>query len=199
LFDLAIIKASNGKKNLDDLMNYLYKVYYKEKKRGFTDDEFKETVKQVAGQSFDDLFESIYTTRTPDYQKYLEGVGVSLVILYPDTNKPLLGATFQEINGKLIIKGVQRNTAAYNDGLNVEDEIIAVDGYRVNQDKLNKYIQNLLPGTKVKFLISRDDLLKEITVELKPNYSPKYYLVNNQQKTPEQQKYFNCWMRETNK
>jgi len=195
LLDLSIINTTKGKKNLDDLMRYLYKTYYQEKKRGFTDEEFKAAAETIAETKLDELFKSIYTTQTPNYQKYLDYVGVKLVILTPDISKSLLGASFQENAGKLIVKGVQRGTSAYDNGLNVDDEIIAVDGFRVNQDKFSKYLQNIATNTKIKLLISRDDIIKELTIELKPNNSPKYFLVDDADKTPEQLNYFNKWMR----
>jgi predicted metalloprotease with PDZ domain len=196
LLDLAIINATKGRKNLDDLMKYLYFNYYKEKKRGFSDEEFKTAAELVAGVKLDELFESIYTTKTPDYKMYFNYAGVNLVIVdAPEKNKVLFGASLQDAGGRLMVKSVQRGTAAYDDGLNFDDEIISVDGYRVNQDKFTRYLQGLNPGDVIKILISRDDVLKEIKVTLRGNHLPKYYLVDDANKTAEQLTVFKKWMR----
>lgn len=197
LLDLAIVNATKGQKNLDDLMKYLYFTYYKEKKRGFTDEEFKKAAETVAGTNLNELFESIYSTKTPDYKKYFSYAGVNLVILdAPEKNKVMFGASLQDAGGKLMVKSVQRGTCAYDDGINYDDEILAVDGYRVNQDKFTKYLQSLNPGDVIKILVSRDDILKEIKVTLRGNHLPKYYLVDDANKTAEQLVVFKKWMRQ---
>ncbi len=56
MIDLMIIEATDSKKNLDDVMRYLYQEYYKNKKRGYKDEEFQAAVEQIAGKSFDSFF-----------------------------------------------------------------------------------------------------------------------------------------------
>jgi predicted metalloprotease with PDZ domain len=50
LLDLEIIKQSKGKYSLNDVMKYMYNTYYKLKKRGYTDVEFKEGFEKFAGK-----------------------------------------------------------------------------------------------------------------------------------------------------
>jgi len=79
LFDLAIRKATEGKKSLDDVMRQLYYRYDKELGRGFTEQEFKEVCKTVSGSDLTELFEYIYTTKELNYAKYLGYAGLSLI------------------------------------------------------------------------------------------------------------------------
>jgi predicted metalloprotease with PDZ domain len=65
-------------KFLDDVMRELYRIYYKEKKRGFTDAEFQQLCEQVAGISLTDIFEYVYTTKEIDFARYLGHAGLGI-------------------------------------------------------------------------------------------------------------------------
>ena len=76
LLDFEIRNANN--KSLDDVMRMLYWKYYKVEHRGFTDAEFQQACELVAGISLTDLFEYVYTTKEPDYAKYLAYAGLKI-------------------------------------------------------------------------------------------------------------------------
>ncbi|MCF0053186.1 M61 family peptidase [Dyadobacter sp. LJ53] len=78
LFDFAIRHETQNKKSLDDVMRKLYKDFYKSKKRGFTENELRETITKVAGKPLDELFTYIYTTAEPDYKKYFGYAGLDI-------------------------------------------------------------------------------------------------------------------------
>jgi predicted metalloprotease with PDZ domain len=80
LFDFAIRRSTANQKSLDDVMRYLYRHYYKELHRGFTDAEFQQACEDIAGISLTDLFEYVYTTRELDYQPYLSFAGLEISI-----------------------------------------------------------------------------------------------------------------------
>src|SRR5262249_2418761 len=70
LLDLSIRNASGNRKSLDDVMRSLYRKYYQEKQRGFTDTEFRAECEQTGGVRLDDEFTYAATTREIDYAKY---------------------------------------------------------------------------------------------------------------------------------
>lgn len=78
MLDFTIRNATENKKSLDDVMRQLYWKYYKEKQRGFTDAEFQQTCEEVAGIPLNELFEYVYTTKEPDYDKYLSYGGLKI-------------------------------------------------------------------------------------------------------------------------
>lgn len=79
IIDLAIRKSTQGARSLDDVMRYVYQRYYKTLKRGFTDAEFQEACEQAAGKPLIEEFEYISTTKEPDYNKYLNYIGLELL------------------------------------------------------------------------------------------------------------------------
>jgi len=78
LLDMAIRHSTGNRKTLDDVMRTVYRVYYKEKKRGFTDAEFKKTCENIAGTDLSELFDYVYTVKEPDYAKYLAYGGLGI-------------------------------------------------------------------------------------------------------------------------
>ena len=71
LLDLAIRHASANARSLDDVMRALYREFYQQKKRGFTDAEFREVCERMAGGSLAEIFDVYAATVKPvDYAKY---------------------------------------------------------------------------------------------------------------------------------
>ncbi len=193
--DLLIIKNTSATKCLDDVMKYLYTKYYKELNRGFTDDEFKKAVALIAGTNVDDFFTKyIYGTEHIDYNTYMSAAGLQLVIKPNAPDKPYLGATIQDAGGKLVVNSVTRNSTSYLGGLNSGDEIIAIDDYRVNTDKFNKYFSSKNVGDNVIITISRDDIIKKLEMKIIGGVFNTYLVDKLTNTSPEQNKNLSKWL-----
>ena len=70
--DVEIRRMTENKQSLDDVMRLLYNRYYKELKRGYTEEEFWNTCKEVAGQPLDLMRRYVDTTDEIDYAKCLQ-------------------------------------------------------------------------------------------------------------------------------
>jgi predicted metalloprotease with PDZ domain len=66
----------------------------------------------------------------------------------------------------LIITSVRRGTPGLDAGLNVDDEIIAIDDVRVRADGLAARLEQYKPGDKVSVTMARRDRLMKIDVTL---------------------------------
>lgn len=78
LLDLKIRHETSNRKSLIDVMQTLYYEYYKGLGRGFTDDEFRKECEEAAGCSLEEIFNYVFTTVKPDYNKYLDYAGLFL-------------------------------------------------------------------------------------------------------------------------
>ncbi len=193
IIDLEIIKRTNGKKKMDDVMRLLYTDFYKTKKRGFTEDEFAKALETVAGSSFTELLQTmVYTTSPIDYGKYLEYVGVELKN-QPSSKMPL-GINTKLENGKTVVKFVEVNRPASKAGLSVNDEIIAINGYRVNGD-IDEFTSRLKEGIEAEMIISR--MGKLLTLKVVPEKDPtvNYKLVKMENVTEEQKVLYDFWIK----
>jgi len=185
MLDLIIINATKGKKNLDDVMQYLYSEYYKKQQRGFTNVEMQSALEKVSGIKMSDFFEKyINGTQTFDYATILGYAGMKVETI-PNKN-PSLGIG---ISGNKITR-VNRGSSAYDGGLNVDDEIISINDYRVTGD-VNDFIDDKKVGDELTILISRDNLIQTIKLPLKEKGTTSYFIFSDSEK---QNAVFNKWL-----
>ncbi|RNI22709.1 M61 family peptidase [Rufibacter latericius] len=174
LLDLEILKATKGTKSLDDAMKALYDQYYKQKKRGFSEKEFQAGIEKFTGRSMDDFFRRyVYGVETPDYNSYFSSVGITLTDVNKGTNKPLLGAGISTASGKPVVTTVTRNGSAWQAGLNVNDEILGMNGYRVSDD-INKSIPAYAVGDVLELVLNRSGQLMILPVTLLKDQTLKF-------------------------
>ncbi|MEL6536975.1 MAG: peptidase M61, partial [Bacteroidota bacterium] len=142
LLDLMILHETEGQKSLDDIMQYLWE-FYKEEDRGFTDEELLEAFETVSGMELDDWFEKhVYGTERPDYETIFGYAGIEVNDELKDNTIPYWGGGLSSEGGVLKVTSVHRGASAYEGGINVKDEILAVDGFRVRSEKgIDTYLE----------------------------------------------------------
>lgn len=180
IMDLEIIHSTQAKAGLDEVMKAMYDEYYVKKKRGYTDKEFKEMAEKIAGHSLSNIYDDyIYGMKTIDYTKYLNYAGYAVADDAAQGDEPYLGISSSLREGKMIITQIARGSGAWNDGLNVNDEILSIDSYIINKTKAGsaemlKYIEGKRVGDKVRVSVLRDGLDKVIDVSLQKSPAVKY-------------------------
>lgn len=173
MLDLMIINNTKGEKNLDNVMQYLYNEFYKKQDRGFTPAEMKTTLEKVSGLKMDDFFAKyINGTETFDYNTLFGYAGLTVETV---VNKdPSLGIS--EANNK--IRRVYRGSSAYTGGLNVNDELLAIDGFRIDGN-IKDFIDAKKVGDEISLLISRDNIIQTIKFPLLEKGSTNYFIIND--------------------
>ena len=163
LLDLKIREASKGRSSLDDVMRTLYRTFYKEKKRGFTDREFRDVCERAAGVPLDEIFD-VYaaTVEEWDYAKYLGYAGLAIDV----EPRPASGPLVRRLDPgpereRRSVSIVEPDSPASLAGLCAQDEILAVDGTRVAQRSLPGTLSAHKPGDKVKVLYARRGTVRE--------------------------------------
>ncbi|MFD0750709.1 M61 family metallopeptidase [Mucilaginibacter calamicampi] len=193
MLDLEIINNTKGKNSLDDVMRYMYNEYYKVKKRGYTDAEFKLALEKFAGKNLDEFYAKYINDVTDiDYNSYLAYAGCKLTDDLAGSNTAALGITMIPNTRRVIVATVLRGTAAWDDGINVNDEIIAIDGKPA--DSKEPIGGDKKPGDKILVKLIRDGLEKEIPVTLKRSTTVKYKIEQLANATPQQLVVRKKWM-----
>lgn len=191
ILNLAILKETLGAKNLDDVMKTLYQEFYKKQGRGFTDEEFQKTVELVAGKSMSDFFQKyIFGTETIPYNTFFETVGLQLKDKNAAQSNPFLGAEFR--GGGLRITSVLRDSPAYNDGLNVGDDILQVDGSK--PEDILKIISSKKVGDVIEINVRRDGLEKKYNITLQRNPVQNFVLEPLETQTKTQMEMYKKWL-----
>jgi predicted metalloprotease with PDZ domain len=190
LLDLEIINSSNGK-ILNNVMKYMYDTYYKTKKRGYTDAEFKAGLKNSRAKNLDDFYAKyINGLASFDYDKYLGYAGYKLTDELASSNEPTLGVFFNQRN---TITTVLRDGAGWVDGLNVNDQITAIDDTPVTD--VNAVIKGKKVGDKIVVTVSRDGQSFKIPVTLKRNDNVKYNIAEVASPSSQQLAVRKKWLR----
>jgi len=190
--DLMLIQHTNGQKNLDDLMKQLYDTYYKSLDRGFTEQEFKAAAEAMMRQDLTDFFDRfINGTATVEYEKLWQYVGYNVQKGLKKPGEVYLGANLNNAN---VITFVRRNSPAYQYGLNVGDEIIAIDSKGF--DNVTVAVNARKIGDKVVFKVKRDDRYLDIEVVLGENPILEYrFIPENKQNGAAEKRNFEKWLR----
>jgi predicted metalloprotease with PDZ domain len=190
LLDVKIRTESNGAKSLDDVMRYLYEEFAK-KGKNFTPADYQKVSEMMAGKSLDDFFAKYVRGREEiDYNSILSGFGLMLNT-GSGREQAYLGATTADVNGRLTVRNVAAGTPAFEQGLNSNDEIVAVDGFRANQTFLQSVIAEKKPGDKLKLTVFRFDRMREIEITLAGRIPPNYRIVTAPNSTDDQKRLYN--------
>ena len=193
VMDLEILHATKGDRGLDDVMKAMYDEYYTKQGRGFTDAEFKSMAEKIAGKSFDKIYNDyVNGTKMIDYNLILGYAGMELDNSAAQRNEPYLGVAAANRDGKVMVTSVSRNSPAWNDGLNVNDEIIGIDGYRVSD--VDKSVAMKKVGDKIIVLVSRDGILRNLEVTLVRNPNLRNRIVPIDKPTAQQLKVRTKWL-----
>lgn len=135
--DVFILKSTNNKKSLHDVMKLLYTEFAK-KGKGVSDVDYKNTVEKIAGKSFDNIYKNLIHDKkdfTPLIKNSLDYLGLNLTITPTNNfNESYLGFKTRYENGKCFIDNIYPNSIAEQQGLTINDEVIAINGYKIMND-----------------------------------------------------------------
>jgi predicted metalloprotease with PDZ domain len=173
LLDIEIRRATNNAKSLDDVMRLAWQRY--SGARGFTPDEFRALVSEVTGRDLRAwLQQALASTAELDYSS-VSWLGLRIRNEAPPVPRAWLGlvlagtaATLKNDGGRLVVTQVRRGSPAYDAGVNVDDEILATDGYRVRPDGWEARLDAYRPGDRVTLLVARRERIMPIEVVFAP-------------------------------
>jgi predicted metalloprotease with PDZ domain len=198
VLDLEIRKRTGSRKSLDDVMRLLYQRCCNGDSQGFSEEEFRAACEATAGSSMDELLDRYaYGTEDMDFAPYLAYAGLQFAPVDAQQNPPLkgyLGISLQNLDGKPVIAGIPTGTPAYNQGLNVNDEILGIDGFRVGLETIQSRMEYKTPGATIELLIARGDKLRTISVRLGEKPADEFKIEKMKDAIAEQKATYESWL-----
>jgi predicted metalloprotease with PDZ domain len=94
-----------------------------------------------------------------------------------------------------MVRGVLTGSPAYDAGIDIGDEILAINGRRVRNSELQERISEFKAGDKVKVTFFREDVLRELEVPLRLQEVPSYKVVKSPTPTPLQKSIYESWLK----
>lgn len=192
IFDILIIDNSKGKQCLDHFFQHLYKKYFIEMNRGFSETEFKAELEKFVGKNLDEFYKKyIDGTEILPYAEVFDKVGISII---DNTSfRPSFGATVREEGGKVMVKNVRAGSSAEEAGISVGDEIVGCNSYRVDQAMLEAMMSGLGTAETADLLIAREEKLFSVKVRMTIFRKPNFQLVKQSNEKPTAN--FMYWLR----
>jgi len=207
LLDLEIRRRTNGAKSLDDVMRTLYVDFYK-KGRNYSPEDFQKICETIAGSSMEEFFARYVRGHEElPYNQVLAAAGLSLEQAGVPVEKltehipegapvrAYLGAELEDKENRLMVNEVRAGTAAYEQGLNAKDQIVALDGARVTKETFEARLAEKRPGDTIHLTIFRFDNLRTLDIRLGSRIDARYQIAALPQVTDAQRKIYLGWMR----
>ncbi len=192
LLDLEIRQRSNNKHSLDDVMRTMFERY--PLGTGYTVDDLEKVCGEMAGSSLAQFFtDYVHGTTALPWGGILLHAGLK-VEKNDAAPKPWLGIMTTNQGTQTRIYNIVAGSPAYDAGLNVNDEIVALNGFRARSNDLTTRISEMKAGDTVKLTVLRDDRLREFTVTLRNQEISGYQVTKVTEPTELQKKIYEDWL-----
>ncbi len=211
LLDLHMRGRSNGTRSLDDVLRYLFATIY-----GGVDQEcfydapafaeqggFLKAIEAITGNDdrfyHDMLAYATETTAELDYAAAFAQLGMQLVWGHRDGQAngmapTTLGMKLKSEQGRVKVVSVGRGGPAAQGGIYAGDELLAFEGFRISEEKLQARLTERQPGDQVRLTVFRGDWLIEIMAILGAAPFDTLRLVVDADATEEQQQRYRHWL-----
>jgi predicted metalloprotease with PDZ domain len=195
VLDAKIRKATGGTKTLDDVMRAAFAKF--SGTRGFTPDDFRAVAEQVAATSLKGFWqEAVEGTKELDYSEALEVFGLRFRPATPGS-RVWTGLSARNDAGRLVVTQVRRDSPAMAAGVNVDDEILAIDEFRVRADRWDNRLDQYKAGDTVMLLVARREQLTRLEMTFGTEPPRQWRLEANPSASDTQTRQFSRWLQPT--
>ena len=193
MLNLSILKQTAGEKSLDDVMRLLYRRYITNPESGYTEQEFREITEQVMDADLSQFYDDfIYGTSPLNLDTLLFEAGLKLTKIEKDESD--LGWNLEMRSNNYFIQKVEENGCAAQSGLQANDEILAINGFRMNE-QWNNFIAYNSKGDPLEVIVARAGIIKKMELNLIGNRKTEYVIREIENPTAQQLKIKNAWLK----
>ncbi|MCB9600048.1 MAG: PDZ domain-containing protein [Sandaracinus sp.] len=178
--------------SLDDVMRAAYERFGE---TGYTRESFRALVSEIAGRDLSTFFtRAVDETSELDFTSALAHYGLRFRPLPESDERPAwLGADVANEGGRLMVREVTSGTPAAEAGLQVEDELIALDDERLPTN-LDERLSRLQAGDEVEVLLSRRGRMRRATLILGSRPADAWQLEVDPSANVSQRRALDAWL-----
>jgi predicted metalloprotease with PDZ domain len=192
MLDMEIKKNTSHRKALDDVLRLLYKEAY-QKGKAFSEDEFESACEKISGAKMESFFEDhVRGTKDIDYNKWFGLAGLRIKPAKKN-GSGFLGVRVRSQEGKLLVSNVMKGSPAEVAGVSANDEIIAFNGFRVDEKNLQNRIAEV-PAKVIPVLVARGEAVHSLDVEIGQQPNLRFWFERISNATKEQKEFFEKWL-----
>jgi predicted metalloprotease with PDZ domain len=224
LLDLKVREATGNARSLDDVMRALWAGYGRPDV-GFPERRVEALASEAAGEELRPFFDRwLRGTEELDFAAHLAAAGIALVPAHemrpgapggpagaaagtmppPPVGDPSadrmrevrVGFQFKFEGGKTIVGNVLAGSPAWRAGVSAGDEVLALDGLRIDAMSLGARLQEKAPGATVSLTVFRRDELLTLPMAVESGPPTRLALRPVDAPSPEQREMLDDWLRE---
>ncbi len=186
--DMAIRRETREKASLDTLMREMYRQYgpQAKEKRGYPPGAFEALLESLAGSKVRQQIAALLaSTRDPEIDEALQWYGLKLDrtpsrTAAVDAGRPApvdFGVLWDPQSPELVAEAVLKGSTGAQAGILPEDELLAIDGFRVTRDTLPDRMLHLAPGEMADLLLVRHGQVMTLPVAVQDAVPDKYQIL----------------------
>ncbi len=172
VLDLEIRHATDNARSFADVMRELYRRFPR-KGSGYMNADVRNAAAEAGGEGMRAVFDSLVKGTAPiDWERVLGYAGLELTEVEP-APAVWTGMDVADAEGLARVTRVIAGSPAFKAGLDIGDEIVAMNGFRISGMQMQQRLKDLAPGTAVHLTVFRSERLREFAVTLeKPAVTP---------------------------
>jgi predicted metalloprotease with PDZ domain len=193
VLDLEIRHATGNARSFADIMREMYRRFPRQGP-GYTNADIRSVAGEIGGEGMKGVFDSLVNGTGPiDWERILGYAGLELVAA-DGVPGVWTGLEFSDYGGRMRIARVVAGSPAFAAGLDIGDEIVALEGNRTTAAGLQQRLKDFRPGESIRLTAFRNDRLREFVVKLeKPGVTP-YRIRQMESLTPGQKTILDSWL-----
>lgn len=211
-FDLMLRAKTDNQSSLDNLMQTLWREYGM-KNIGLPEGKIEQLLGTLGQGKLDELIQkALYTTDELPFEELFRPFGLKFTLReainsddlggkkqLPSTpmtsfKQGLFGWTLTKNQSRMTVSQVTEEGPAMIAGVAAQDELVAINGLRIDSDSYDKITKRLKAGQEVIVHIFRSDILKEKRVTLKAPALDTVEITVREDITQEQKRNLDLWL-----
>jgi predicted metalloprotease with PDZ domain len=195
LLDIELRARTGGQATLEAVVKHLWKEFGL-RGRPVPEDGMQSIFEGVAQTPLADLFEAwIRTPGEIDYAATLARVGLSLErTARPEAPPVSLGVRLRSDGGRTVVATVMRESSADRAGISAGDELVAIDGVRIDGANIDATLRGTRAGQSIDVALVREGRLLNVSAGLDPPRLDRVKIVAQRDPMPGAREAFTAWL-----
>lgn len=191
--DFQLLSDSKLKAGYSELHNELFKQH--RLPLDFDAQDVKNIAQQLTKKNYNQWWaQNVDTPLAIDFNVLLNKAGLEFI--YPKKSKAIAATGFKSTDksGLVTLTSVLKETPAWDAGLNVGDQIVAINGLKVSPNSLKVRLAQYKAGDTVTLSLFRRDRLVEKTLTMKAVQDKKPMVQAISKPSHKQKQFFKAWL-----
>ena len=194
LLDLFIRDRHDNERSLDNVMQAMWQEFGIPEV-GYSPEQLQRAIELVADVNLENFWQQcLHSTEELPLNEYLKSFGLRVQANGNSEVVPFLGLTPQGKHGKTFVKFVETGSPAQQAGIDANDELLAIDGIRVNAEELPQRLKDYKPGESISVSLFHQDELRTVSVILAQPRANSYKVVPVKNPSKKQSQNFQGWL-----